>query len=85
MPTCARAILQPDGSYLLGLDPSETNPSTCAYVVETGTESLLGSMAALTPDDAQTIAVAVAGLWAVAWVFRLIAQSMSTPERNEDA
>lgn len=85
MPVCARAIQQQDGSYLLGLEPSVTNPSTCAYVVETGSESLISSLAALTPDDAQAIAVAVAGLWGIAWAFRLIAQSMSISERNEDA
>lgn len=84
MAVCAQAIQQADGSFLLALDPSVTNPSTCAYVVETGTESLLGSVAALSLDDAQAIALAVCGLWAVAWVFRLISHSISQPERLEN-
>lgn len=84
MSVCAHAVLQPDGSYLLGLDPSVTNLSTCAYVVDTGTDSLIGDLASLSPDDAQEIALAVCGLWVIAWVFRLIAKSVLTTEREED-
>lgn len=76
MPVCAHAIQQPDGSYLLGLDPSETNPSNCAYVVETGTESLIGSIADLSLENALVIAVAASAVWAIAWAFRQLARSI---------
>lgn len=84
MPVCARAIQQPDGSFLLGLDPSETNPSTCAYVVETGTDSLIGSLAALSPSDALTISAYAAGVWAVAWGFRMLTRAVSIFEDSQD-
>lgn len=83
MPVCAIAIEQPDGSFLLGLDPSVTNPSTCAYVVETGSESLIGSLAAMTPNEALVISAASAGVWAVAWGFRLIGKSLNLNERSD--
>lgn len=76
MPVCARAVQQADGSYLLALDPAETNASTCAYVVSTGTESLLGSLADLSPENALVISIAAAGVWAVAWGFRLLAHML---------
>jgi hypothetical protein len=76
MPICARAIQQPDGSYLLALDPAETNPATCPYVVSTGTESLLGSLADLSPENALVISIAAAGVWAIAWGFRLLAHTL---------
>lgn len=70
MPVCAKAIQQPDGSYLLGLDPSVTNPSTCEYVVETGAESFYGSILTMTPEQALQVSGAVCFLWASAWVIR---------------
>lgn len=84
MGVCARAVLQADGSYFLALDPAETNPATCAYVVETGSEYSIGSLATLTPDEALTISGAVAGLWAVAWGIRQVAQLLSIHERSYD-
>lgn len=77
MAVCARAVQQPDGSFLLGIDSSTTDLSQCAYAVETGSESVLGQLAQMTPDDALVIATAVAGLWAVAWGFRQIFAAIS--------
>lgn len=77
MAVCARAILQSDGSYLLGIDPSVTDSATCAYVVETGSESLLFSLAAMTTDDALVISSAVAAIWAAAWGLRQVRISIT--------
>lgn len=85
MPVCAKAIQQSDGSYLLALDPAETNPATCPYVVETGTESLIGSLAALSPNDALVISASVCALWAVAWTFRQLAHAIDLGSfKNEE-
>jgi len=84
MAICARAIQQPDGSYLLGLDPSVTNPSTCPYVVETGTESALGSLAALTPEDAVVISWSVGALWVVAWGIKQAARIFMENQNVQD-
>lgn len=84
MPVCARAIIQPDGSYLLGLDPSVTDPTTCAYVVETGSEAGISSLFALTPSDASQIAGAIAVVWAGAWGIRLLGKFLSHEERYQD-
>jgi hypothetical protein len=72
MPACAQAIQQQDGTYVLTLVPSNTNLSTCAYVVETGQESQIASLLSMSPQDAGQISFAIGGLWAVCWGFRLI-------------
>lgn len=79
MAICAYAVQQPNGSYLLALDPSVTDPATCAYVVETGVESALGSLASLTTDQASIIGGAVWALWAVCWGLKQVARSLFNP------
>lgn len=84
MATCARAVQQPDGTYLLALDPSITQVSTCAYVVQTGGELALGSLLDLTPDQSLLISQYVAGLWALAWTFKQVAHSLKGNENEQD-
>jgi hypothetical protein len=76
MASCARAVQQADGSFLLALDPSQTDPAVCAYVIESGQESVLGSLGTMTTDDALVISGAVALLWALAWGLRQVAHSL---------
>jgi hypothetical protein len=85
MPVCARAVQMQDGSYLLAIDPSETNPSTCAYVVETGAESLIGSLATMTPEDAAVYATATAFLWATAWGIKEVIRSLRESDHVEES
>lgn len=86
MAICAHAVQQPDGSYLLGLDPTVTDPAQCAYVVETGGESVIGSLASLTTDQALLIGTAVWALWGLCWGFKQVARSFFNPhEGNDDA
>lgn len=85
MAICAIAIQQADGSYLLGLDPTVTNPSACAYVVETGAESVIGSLGSLTIDEASIIGGAVWALWAICFGIKQVARSLLNPtEGNEN-
>ncbi len=77
MPICAKTKLI-DGSLLLELDPSVTNFSTCPYVVETGTDSLIAQLSELTPENAVAIASAIALVWSVAWGFRTLAQFLQS-------
>lgn len=84
MPVCATALLQPDGSYLLALNPAETNLSACAYAVETGSESLLGTLAAMTPDNALVISGAVALFWGTCWGFRMLRLALIDPEISSE-
>lgn len=84
MPVCAQAIQQPDGSYLLAVNPSETNLATCPYVVESGAEYMSGPLPALSPNEALVISTAVAVLWAGAWCFRAVARSLNLGDRYEE-
>lgn len=71
---CATAFQQADGSYLLGLDPSNTNVATCQYVVQTGSELVSGSLMTMTPEDAMVISTEVVLLWSLAWSFKQVAR-----------
>ena len=82
MPVCARAVVQPDGSFLLGLDPAVTDLTTCAYVVETGSASGWRELGNMSIENAQVIGGFVGVVWAVAWGFRAVAKS-STLERQD--
>jgi len=80
MTICAKAVLQSDGSYLLGLDPSITDFSACTYVVESGSDFALYSLAGMTVSDATVISSAIVAVWAVAFGFRQLANFFSTRE-----
>lgn len=75
---CANAVQQPDGSYLLVLDPVQTDYGTCPYVVESGSETAWASLSGMTIDNALVISASVCGLWALAWGIRQLAMSFST-------
>lgn len=84
MPVCAVPVKQADGSFLLGLDPSVTDSSTCPYVVETGGESGLSSLLSITASEAGLLSVAIASLWALAWGIRQLGKFISFEERSQD-
>lgn len=84
MPVCAKAVQQPDGSFLLALDPANTSPATCSYVVDTGSESAWAELGAMTINDATVITGAAAAVWAIAWGIRLLA-SFLTSDKGETA
>lgn len=84
MGVCAKAIQQPDGTLLLALDPSITDTSTCAYVVETGASNAWRELGNMSISDAQVISAYAAGVWAIAWGFRQIRKSIPSYEGPND-
>jgi hypothetical protein len=83
MPVCARAIQQPDGTLLLALDPTVSDTSTCAYVVETGASNAWTELGNMSIADAQLIGACVGGVWAIAWGFKAIGKSIPSFESSE--
>jgi hypothetical protein len=83
MPVCARAVQQADGSLLLALDPTRTDLSTCAYVVDDGASNAWRELGNMSIENAIVISTSVGVLWAIAYSFRLIISSVSTFESPE--
>ena len=83
MTTCARAIQQADGTLLLALDPTVQDLSTCPYVVEDGASNAWRELGNMSTDNAMVIGIAVGGVWAVAYTFRLIIKAISISESPE--
>jgi hypothetical protein len=77
MPVCARAIQQPDGSLLLGLDPTNPDLSTCPYVVDDGATNAWRELGNMSIENATTIGTAVGLVWAVAWGFKALIKAVS--------
>jgi len=84
MSVCAKAIQQPDGTLLLALDPTNTDTSTCAYVVESGASNAWQELGNMSIGDAQVISAYVAGVWAVAWGIKAIRKLLSINEGSRD-
>lgn len=82
MAVCAKSVLQPDGSYLLALEPSVTDTSMCAYVVETGGSNAWRELGNMTIGNAEVISAHVCFVWVIAWGFRAIRSALSTNEGN---
>lgn len=85
MTVCARAIQQPDGTLLLALDPTNTNLSTCAYVVEDGSSTAWRELGNLSLNDAQTIGFCVGLLWVGAWAFKTIGRVIPSHEPESES
>jgi len=73
MPACARAVQQADGSYALVLDPSATDLSTCAYVVQTGAE-LGNSLVSFSASDGALLSSGVISCWVAAYGIRSLVE-----------
>lgn len=85
MTTCFK-LVEISGQQVLTPDLN-TPISQCAFVVETGADSVLGSLAQLTPDQALELSAAVGLCWAIGWGFRLVIQTMKESisyEKNDD-
>jgi hypothetical protein len=75
MAMCAHAVTTADGLVLV-LDPSVTDVGSCQYAVLTGDEAGFGSLFAMSPSDALVISGSVILLWAIAWGFRQVIQTI---------
>lgn len=84
MPVCARAVQQPDGSLLLALDPTNSDLSTCPYVVDDGASNAWRELGNMSIENAQVISVAVGLVWAGAWGIKALvkAVSINDPDRE---
>lgn len=82
MATCAIAIQQPDGSYFLKLDPSETNVSTCTYVVQSGAD-IANSIFNMSAEDGGLISAGLVSVWMAAWGIKAILAVINGSTGNE--
>ncbi|MGZ8287956.1 MAG: hypothetical protein ACXWU7_02085, partial [Telluria sp.] len=71
MSVCARALLQPDGSYLLALDPTATDLTACTYVVQSG-EDLSNSFTMMTAEDGGYFSAGLVTCWMTAYGIKAI-------------
>lgn len=71
MATCAVAVLQPDGSYFLKIDPSVTDVSTCSYVVQSGAD-IANSLFSMSAEDGSLVSVGIVSVWAAAWGIKAV-------------
>lgn len=71
MAACARAVQQPNGTFVLELDPAATDLSACQYVVQSGAE-LSNSLFSLTAEDGGYISALIVGCWAAAYGIRSV-------------
>ena len=90
MPICASAsqltgpAAQP--GLTLYIDPANQggNLSTCAYVVQSGTEySNWHQLGDISVDNAKDISLAIGLLWAIAWGIKTIGRSISMKEGSD--
>jgi hypothetical protein len=75
MTTCAVAVQQPDGAYVLQLAPSITDVSTCSYVVQSGAD-VAGSLLMMSAKDGATYSVAIVAMWSGAWIFKMLIKTL---------
>jgi hypothetical protein len=66
---CGKAVLQADGSYLLGFDPSVQDVTTCQYVVESGAD-VSNNFLQMSAEDGAVYSAGLISVWAAAWAFR---------------
>ncbi|NMM27829.1 MAG: hypothetical protein HHJ12_11225 [Glaciimonas sp.] len=71
MATCAIAVLQPDGSYFLKIDPSVSDVTACTYVVQSGAD-VANSILSMSAEDGSLISVGLVSVWAAAWGMKAV-------------
>lgn len=70
MGICAK-VVQVNGEDLLALDPSQTNLTSCVYVVESGSD-LANDFFRMSAQDGAVFSAGLISCWFTAWVCRLI-------------
>jgi hypothetical protein len=66
MAACARAVQQPNGSFLLELDPAATDLTACQYVVQSGAE-LGNNLLTMSVEDGAIASGLIIGCWVTAF------------------
>jgi len=66
-----------DGTLLLS--PSQTDMTTCTYVLMSGAEALRAQSSPfnLTLEQGGLLSAAILGVWAAAWLFRMFMRTVS--------
>lgn len=75
---CVEAL--PDGSLSV-VDPQPADTSGCGMVLVSGLEAA-SSPWALTPEQGSDIGGAILAVWGLAFVFRLLARTLSTVDEG---
>ena len=75
------AVVAPDGAVYL-VDPQPADTSACGLVLVSGLEAA-SSPWSMTPEQGAEIGGAVLLVWAVAYVFRVVARSLNVDENGD--
>ncbi|QGH73293.1 MAG: hypothetical protein [Inoviridae sp. ctBZ32] len=68
--------VQVDASgFVVDVAPQPVDVATCALVLTSGAE-VVGSPFALTIEQANSLLVAILGVWALGWVFRQLSRQL---------
>lgn len=71
MAVCARGVQQPDGTVYLVLDPLASNVSTCAFVVQSGSD-INNSFLLMSAEDGGLFAAGLVSVWFSAYGVKAI-------------
>jgi hypothetical protein len=82
MPTCAVAVLQPDGSLTLRLDPTAMDVSNCAYVVLSGSDAAT-SVWTLSREDGASFSAGIVSVWFTAFCVKQLFNLIRGSHSNE--
>lgn len=84
MAACVAAIQStPGGPYILQLDPSHADLSTCSYLVEDGTSNGWRELGNLSMDQATQIGITIGLVWAGAWGIKQIVRAIRTTDASD--
>lgn len=78
--TCVAVDAQ---GYVYAIDPQPALTTDCALVLVTG-NSAASSPFALTPEQGAQIGVSILGLWALAFVFRMLVRALNVDSSQEN-
>lgn len=71
MATCVKVLSDGKGGPFLALDPSVSNVSTCAYVLQSGAE-VGNSILSMSAEDGALLSAGIVSVWAMAFAIRSI-------------
>ena len=77
------AVVAPDGAVYVA-DPQPADTSACGLVLVSGLEAA-SSPWSMTPEQGSEIGGAVLLVWALAYVFRVVARSLNVDQNGESA
>jgi hypothetical protein len=87
MPVCVAAVESGPGTglYYLTLDPTRTDTSTCSYLIEDGASNAWRELGNMSIENAQVIGMAIGGVWAAAFGFKLLIRALRSDEPATDS